>query len=91
MNLAKADCSVYHESYCWQASNLRHPPTRLAVGRPPSVVGGRRSTVPPLRSYIAVQPASTENAMPVTNVDSSEARNSAAVVISSGSARRFIA
>ena len=36
-----------------------------------------------LRFYIAVQPASTANAMPVTNVDSSEARNSAAAVISS--------
>lgn len=31
------------------------------------VVGG-------LRSYIAVQPASTANAVPVTNVDSSDAR-----------------
>ena len=37
--------------------------------------------------YIAVQPASTANAVPVTNVDSSDARNSAAAAISLGSAR----
>ena len=44
-----------------------------------------------VRSYLAVQPASTANEVPVTNVDSSDARNSAAAAISSGSAKRFIA